>query len=97
MAHTMTSRERVLAALGLEQPDRVPIAMRGMEPLQHLWSGPFDRAIVLRDRFGIDDFLTVHFPWVYGRDVVETTDRRTRDGRPLLVTEYQTPAGPLRN
>lgn len=100
MAHTMTSKERVLAALALEQPDRVPIAMRGMEPLQHLWSDRFERAVVLRDRFGIDDFLVVHYPWVHRRVVEEKREWRTYGERgeyPLLVTEYHTPAGTLRN
>ncbi len=99
MSATMTSKERVLTALSLEEPDRVPIAMRAMEPLNHLWSDPFERALILRDRFGIDDFLVVAFPWIYPPSVEEKTTWQTygEQNDPLLVTEYHTPAGVLRN
>ena len=95
----MTSKERVLAVLSREQPDRVPIAMRGMEPLNHLWRDRFERAIVLRDRFGIDDFLYTPYKWVYDPAVEEKRRWETHadTGRPLLVTDYLTPAGVLHN
>ena len=95
----MTSKERVLAALSLEEPDRVPLAMRGMEPLSHLWRDRFERATVLRDRFGIDDFLYTPYQWAYDSCVEEKRRWETHadTGRPLLVTDYQTPAGVLHN
>jgi len=99
MPTTMTCKERVLAALSLEEPDRVPIAMRGMEPLAHLWKGNFHRARVLRDRFGIDDFLYTTYKWTYDPAVEETREWKTYGEKndPLLVTEYRTPAGVLHN
>lgn len=97
MAKTMTSRDRILTALSLKEPDRVPIAMRNMEPLNHLWKDRFDRALVLRDRFGIDDFLSVGHAWPYDPSVEEKTEWRTwgEKNYPLLVTDYHTPAGAL--
>jgi len=92
----MTSRERILCALNRQEPDRVPIAMRGLEPLCHLWRNPFERALMLRDRFGIDDFLYARKAWPYGREVREERRWETgAEGKPILSTTYRTPAGPL--
>ena len=97
MAKEMTSRDRILAALSLKEPDRVPIAMRRMEPMEHLWKDRFERALFLRDRFGIDDFITVGHAWPYDPSVKEERTWKTwgEKAYPLLVTDYQTPAGTL--
>ena len=97
MAASMTSRERIMAALSVEEPDRVPIAMRNMEPMNHLWQDRLERAVILRDRFGIDDFLTVGHAWLYDPTVEEVCEWKTWEekGYPLLVTDYKTPAGTL--
>ena len=97
MAVSMTSRERIMAALSVEEPDRVPIAMRNMEPMNHLWQDRLERAVILRDRFGIDDFLTVGHAWLYDPTVEEVCEWKTWEekGYPLLVTDYKTPAGTL--
>ena len=58
---TMTSRERLLAAIEHREPDRVPICFRDVAPLEHLWRDPFERALVLRD-MGVDDKLFLHPP-----------------------------------
>ncbi len=98
MPASMTSRERIMAALSRQEPDRVPIAMRGMEPLNHLWNDPFERVMVLRERFGVDDFLYLSYAWVYEPCVVENRQWKTygdHNQYPLLVTDYHTPAGTL--
>ena len=97
MAAEMNSRDRILAALNLEEPDRVPIAMRNMEPLNHLWKDRYERARILRDRFGIDDFLHQGLTWVYDSSVEEKTEWREWEekGYPMLATDYHTPAGTL--
>lgn len=93
----MTSKERILRTLDRQETDRVPIAMRGMEPMNHLWTSWFERAVMLRDRFGIDDFLYKDFIWQYAKEVREERRWETwgKDENPLLVTTYHTPAGPL--
>ena len=99
MGKAMSPKERVLTALNREEPDRVPIAMRKMEPLDHLWGDLFERAVVLRDRFGIDDFIQVGHGWPFDPSVRETQEWKTwgEQNYPLLVTEYHTPAGILHN
>ncbi len=64
----MNSKERIIRTLDRQETDRVPIAMRGLEPLDHLWGGKknlFERSRVLRDKFGIDDFLFLRNDWPY--------------------------------
>jgi len=100
----MRSRERLLCAMRREAPDHVPI--------WNLWrarDAPFDYRDQVRRAeavlaLGLDDTLllqpplnkTEHYeaglaPWVVGR----CRTRRGSDG-PLLVQEWRTPAGTLR-
>ncbi len=59
----MTSRERLLTAIGGGEPDRIPICFRDVAPLEHLWSDPFERVLALRE-LGVDDKLFLHAPTV---------------------------------
>jgi len=54
---------------------------------------------VLRDQFGIDDFIRAACDWRYHPSVKETTRWSTYgdQSRPLLITEFHTPAGVLHN
>lgn len=125
----MTSRERILAALGGEPADHVPLttwsfgfpAPRALKwrtdgrdvdhwfsmRLEHIHTlpGPWTleddfRRVRAWGSLGVDDLLDVSVPW--GVDPAVTwTDRRADAGEldpcPVLVREYQTPAGPLRH
>jgi len=58
---TLSSRERLLAAINREEPDRVPICFRDVAPLARLWKNPFERVLALRE-LGVDDKLFLHPP-----------------------------------
>ena len=100
MGTLMNSKERILCTLDRQETDRVPIAMRGLEPLDHLWGGKknlFERSRVLRDKFGIDDFLFLRHCWPYSKEVREEIewDKWGENNDPLLISKYHTPAGTL--
>jgi len=87
MKDAMSSRERLLTAIGHEEPDRVPICFRDVAPFEHLWSDPFERVLVLRD-MGVDDKLFVHPPRGAAHDV-------TVPGIGALYTVYGTDIWPF--
>ena len=93
----MSSRERTLAAIAHEQPDRVPVFFRQVAPLHPLWRDRHERIDVLR-KMGVDEKVTLHVaprvhPDVTIRDGFdEDGDRRYR----LAWREYRTPKGTIR-
>jgi uroporphyrinogen-III decarboxylase len=83
----MNSRERVLAALRREQPDRVPFVEGGIDP-------PLQRALMGRDHFlpeelnevmGLDNLLVEFLPPIFG--VHEVRDGINFVAQPLLLTQ----------
>ncbi len=93
----MNARERIMATLSLQEPDRVPVNARGVEPLNHLWSDGFERACVLRE-MGVDDLLWTRFhAWQYGEEVREEISREASGDspHPMMISKYHTPAGTL--
>ena len=63
----MNSRERVLAALRLEQPDRVPFVEGGVDP-------PIERALLGKDSYlpeevnqvmGLDNLIALFIPPIF--------------------------------
>ena len=68
MSQSMSSRERLLAAINHEEADRVPICFRDVAPLEHMWSSPFERVMALND-LGVDDKLFIHPPLSHDPDV----------------------------
>ena len=58
---SMSSRERLLAAINHREPDRVPICFRDVAPLENRWRNPFERVLSLRE-LGVDDKLFLHPP-----------------------------------
>ena len=97
---TMTSRERMLAALRCEQPDYIPISPyinQGpwrLEPLY--WRDQFERAEVMLE-MGLDPTIDIWLPDPQPHPEVEiNTWREKRDDRIYLTKEYHTPAGVLR-
>ena len=96
------SAERLVAAISCEESDRVPLYLRFFERdylfnERRPWRSQFERARELL-ALGLDDVLTVHAPTALSPDV-EVSIRRERDPsetHPLLVKEYRTPRGVLR-
>ena len=93
----MSSRERTLAAINHQEPDRVPIFFRMVAPLSHLWRSNEERVDVLL-ALGADDKVDIEIPASIHPDVTvrdyfdHTSDPRYR----LACREYQTPKGTLR-
>lgn len=94
---TMTSRERTLAAVCHEEPDRVPIFFRGVAALDHLWQNPFERVDVLLE-MGVDDKVGIGIgPRLHPDVTVRDWFEEGRDSRyRLACREYDTPKGALR-
>jgi len=93
----MSSRERLLAALNHQEPDRVPITFWGtIAPLKHLWKTPFERVKCLR-KLGVDDQMSIGAPWPYHPQVqVKVVRDDSPADYPRLIKELITPQGTLR-
>lgn len=97
---SMSSRERMLAALTRNPKDHVPFSPYVGQSLQLngtiAWRDQFERAEVMLD-LGLDPTIDVWLPWPQTRPEVEIrTWRDTSGPEPLLTKEYHTPAGVLR-
>ena len=99
MKTTMTSRERLSAAIALEEPDHVP--------LWCLWSherDPYNRKddrarIEATLALGMDDTLWLHAPWRVSPEVRISARSEPVPGVDYtrLVKRYETPAGTVEN
>ncbi len=95
-----SSRERVLAAVRYQEPDYVPLVFGtfGFRPPAHLaWSNEIEEA----ERWlslGVDALLRLSPPMVFHPDVkMRAWEEKVPGERwPLMVKEYDTPAGILR-
>lgn len=97
MKTTMSSRERLLAAMALQEPDHVP--------LYCLWNhdrDPFNRRdcrkrIDATLELGLDDTLWLHGPWQIDPSVRVSTRTESVPGQEyvLLHKRYETPKGVL--
>lgn len=96
-----SSRDRMLAVLHYQEPDRVPLLLHpfGFVPWWTTrWSDDqVDQARAFLD-FGLDAWLGVGPPMVFHPDVKvrEWTETVPGERWPCLVKEYDTPAGVLR-
>ncbi len=97
---SMSSRERMLAAITRRGPDHVPLSpymAQGAwyrEPL--VWQDQFERAERLLE-LGLDPVIEIWLPDVHPDPQVEVrTWREAANGEVLLTKEYHTPAGVLR-
>jgi uroporphyrinogen-III decarboxylase len=112
MKTTMSSRERMLTAIGCGEPDHVPLWFRWVglgneetygekaEPRWEKWKDAQYRIKALLE-MGLDESVLVHAP--SGSEgaarLIETRCWRVNESGnryPLLVKEYDTPEGPLR-
>lgn len=93
----MSSRERLLASLNHQEPDRVPMTFWGnVVPLHPLWRTRFERVKRLRE-LGVDDQMNIGTPWPYHPEVeVRVWRDDLHADYPRLVKELHTPKGTLR-
>ncbi len=96
----LSSRERLLAAMRCQEPDHVPVyfTMFGFQPPAHLaWSDDVQRVERLLS-IGVDATLSINPPIVYHPDVKVRSWEEQRPGErwPVMIKEYDTPAGALR-
>ena len=106
----MTSRERMLAAINHEEPDRVPLYLHFVStdtnilaneifPADMRWNDQFERAELLTETLGIDDILRiddVSEPDYTGVDIKVRKEQPGDEPDPLIVKQYETPKGTLR-
>jgi uroporphyrinogen-III decarboxylase len=96
----MNSRERLLTVLRYQEPDHVPLVFNpfGFVPPPHLaWSNQFEEAQAWLS-IGADAWLDVAPPIRYHPDVTTREWLETIPGErwPVMIKEYHTPAGVLR-
>lgn len=96
----MTSRDRLLAAIRYEEPDHVPLLFNsfGFRPPGWLsWSNDFEEAQRWLS-LGVDATLRSQVESGFHPDVeVRSWEERVPGERwPVMIKEYQTPAGPIR-
>ncbi len=97
----MTSRERLLAALRGEIPDRVPVTLYEMSPDNDHWANrepSYAPLLELERQYG-DSFVRapIDVPILFGDpNAVTGLEERNVDGNLVRVHEVDTPRGPLR-
>ncbi len=93
----MSSKERILAAINHEEPDRVPIIFRAVTPLDGLWKNPHEREDTLLS-MGVDAKIEVEIQPGIHPDVTirDSFDDASDPDYRLACREYDTPAGTLR-
>lgn len=94
MASEWTPRERLLAAIECQEPDRVPVTVRSVLSFQHLWSTPEERLKVLLD-MGVDDILNVYPPTAPHPETEITHWLEEGNPYPILHKKVETPVGTL--
>ena len=101
MATGMTSRERLLAAMEHRPVDRVPLCFEGVchgsvVPIDRQHPDPVERARHYQS-LGVDHAVSVSPPMVSASGCqTRQWEQSFDDSRPVLVKEYATPAGSLR-
>lgn len=95
-----SSRDRMLAVLRHEEPDHVPLFFNcfGFRPPPHMrWSNDIEEARAWLS-IGLDAWLWTGVPLRHHPDVTVREWPETIKGEPhpVMVKEYQTPAGPFR-
>ena len=98
----MTSRERLLAALRSETPDRVPVTLYESSPYNDGWPNrepSYAPLLALEREYG-DTFVRapIDVPILFGDpNAVTGLEERNVDGSIMRVHEVDTPRGPLRS
>lgn len=102
MENKLSSRERLLRAINLEEPDHTPLWLRFFERAYLLdkdrkWHSQFERVDQLL-KVGLDDSVAISPPLTLHKEVRIRKRRETLQGEqyPLLIKEYETRKGTLR-
>ncbi len=98
MAESLSSRERMLAALECRAPDYVPCCFSAFQILQHKCRDQFEY-VERQLEMGLDAVVQVQTPSAHFDPRVTIREWREDDPAlpyPLLHKVYETPAGPLR-
>lgn len=98
MKYTQSSRERILCTIGHEEPDHIPLwSLWTADFLPSRWQDPTKRVPEVLE-LGLDDSLWLSPPW--GKSLEVRTrcwmERPAGSRYPLLMKEYDTPKGTLR-
>jgi hypothetical protein len=96
----MTSRERILAAVGRQTVDHLPCVLhfwRSPDVEGYRWSDEDGRLETLAHRLGVDALIHVNAPKGQHPDVSSRCWRETRPGEkyPIIHRVIETPSGPL--
>jgi len=97
MKKNISSRERTLASINHQEPDRVPIFFRSVVPLEHLWKNTYERVDVLLN-LGADEKVNIGIGARLHPDVTirDCFDDESDPDYSLACREYNTPKGILR-
>ncbi|MGD8240672.1 MAG: hypothetical protein PVH68_19125, partial [Armatimonadota bacterium] len=93
-SNDLSPRERLLTVLDFKEPDRVPVTVRNVRPMEHLWASREERLEVLLG-LGVDEPVTVTPRLPRHPDV--TVRSWTEEAEPYAIrhTAFETPAGTL--
>jgi hypothetical protein len=98
----LSSRERLLTAINLDEPDHVPLCFKWWErpylvDESDRWHSEFERALKLL-KLGIDDTITLKVPISLNPDVKTKISKIHPPGEkyPIVMKEYHTPKGVLK-
>ena len=99
----MNSRDRMVASICCEEPDRVPVYLRVFERNYLVnrdlaWRSRFER-VKLFLSLGLDDVLNLHPPLMVNPEVEVKVVKKPEAGEeyPILVKKYSTPKGTLKH
>ena len=99
MGKALSSRERMLAAINLQEPDYSPLWVQwAHKPTQILdWTDPVDRAEKVLD-MGLDETVRIDVPFSVHPDVTSKVwvEHPTDSRYPLIHKEWSTPKGVIK-
>jgi hypothetical protein len=96
--YMLTSKERLLKAINLEEPDHVPLNITFIgDWVEKVWKSTIESQIEIL-YLGLDPILYLSPPWHHHPDVKVNLEKRNlpTEKYPILIKTYDTPEGGLR-
>lgn len=90
----MSPRERLFTVLDFKDPDRVPVTVRSVKPMEYLWANQDERLEVLLG-LGVDEPVRVAPRFPPHPEVSVRSWTEEAEPYPVRHTEFETPAGTL--
>lgn len=90
----VSPRERLFTVLDFKEPDRVPVTVRSVKPMEYLWANQDERLEVLLG-LGVDEPVRVVPRFPRHPEVSVRSWTEEADPYPIRHTEFETPAGTL--